>query len=490
MRCKILALFLAVMMAAGLLIGQAYASYGGIIDTLTWTMEDDGLMRIDGTGTMTDFSLETWQSVPWNSSRLNIRSLIVDGTVENVGAWSFYSCTDLTEVNLSEGVKTIGEYAFSACTSLEKAHLPDSLTEIGASAFYADTALKELDMPKGVRTIGQDAFRECSALEKLHVAIDNPIFSDRDGILFDHNQTTLIYCPAGAEAELRLPATVKRIGRCALADCHSLTEVLFEGTAEQWKEIIVEEGNDLLQAVPVRFMEPVYVQPEGRELDLTDVRVNYEAATGLPWEGALGVQSIFGTVNGPSERCYIRIAGVTDARPTADEAWNAAEQAVQEWKREGGYIHAEVTPCSFGKSRPIYAEDLNKVQYVLLVGQNENADLAGYAIIETEPIPGTVPDNGNRGILTAHDGGGTVTWALQDSDGERSVLVAGDLSANWPLLAAVYDSEGKMLSVKRLTQAGSVDISGGDVMKLFWLSAETGIPKSAHEKIPLTGNYS
>lgn len=486
MRFRIMAFLLAAMMLSGLMFGQAQASYGGMIDSLTWTMEDDGLMTINGTGAMSDFSVETWQSVPWNGSRDNIRSLTVEGTAENLGAWTFYNCPNLTEVTLSEGVKKVGDYAFSACTGLEKIHLPDSLTEIGESAFYANTALKELDIPKGVSMIGEDAFRECGALERIRVATGNPAFSDRDGILFDHDQTTLVYCPAGKEAELRLPATVKRIGRCALADCHGLTEVLFEGSAEQWKEITVEEGNDPLLAVPVRFVEPVSIQPEARELDLTDVRVNYEAASGLPWEGALGLQSIYGTVNGPSGRCCIRIAGVTDTRPTATEALKTAEQAVKEWKGEGGYIYTKETPCSFAKSRPVYPEDLNKIQYVLLVGQDENADLVGYTIIETEPIPGT--DNGTKGTLTALDGSGTVTWELQDSGEGRSVLVAGDLSTDWPVLAAIFSGEGRMLSAESLTQTGSVIISDGEVVKLFWLSAETGSPKSACAEIPINGN--
>ena len=485
MRCRIMTIFLAAMMSAGLLAGQVHASYGGMIDSLTWTMEDDGLMTIRGTGGMPDYSLETWQNAPWNGSRNSIRSLTVDGTAENVGAWTFYNCPNLTEVNLFDGVKKIGEYAFSSCISMEKVHLPDSLTKIGESAFYANTALKEVDIPKGVRAIGQDAFRECGALEEIRVATDNSVFSDRDGILFNHDQTTLVYCPAGKKADLRLPASLKRIERCALADCHSLTEVLFEGTAEQWKELTVEEGNDPLQGVPVRFVEPVSIQPDVRELDLTDVRVNYEAAYGLPWEGALGVQSIYGKVNGPYEQCYIRIAGVTDTKPTAAEAWDTAEQAVREWKERDSYPSVRKTPFSFGKSRPIYVQDLNKTQYVLLVGQDENADLVGYAIVKTEPIPGYE----THGVLTALDGDGTVTWEIQDSDGKRSVLVKGYLSADCPVLAAVYNSAGKMLSAERLTQAESIEITGGDAMKLFWLSAESGIPKSGCAVIPLSGTH-
>ena len=488
MKRRIPALFLAALMSLSLLSGRVEAAYSGIFDSLAWTLEDDGLMLIDGTGTMTDLSVETRESVPWNDSRNSIRTLFVEGTVENVGAWTFFNCPNLKEATLSEGVKKVGAYAFSTCSGLERVHLPNSLTELGESSFYANTALKELDIPIGVRTIGQDAFRECGELEKIRVATGNPVFSDRDGILFDHDQTTLVYCPAGKEAELRLPATVKRIGRCALADCHGLTEVLFEGSAEQWREITVEEGNDPLLTAPVRYVDPISDQPEARELSLTEVKVNYKAASGLPWEGALGIQSISCTVSGPSERCYIRIAGVTDSRPAADEARRTAEQAIQEWKGEGGHVYTKEIPCSFEKIRPIYAEDLNKTQYVLLVGQDENADLVGYAIIETEPIPGTVSDNGTKGTLSAFDGSGTVTWELQSPGGEGSVVVKGDCSADWPVLAAVYDSNGRMLSLRHLVSEERIEISGGTRAKLFWISAETGAPKSDCAELSLIAN--
>ena len=57
-------------------------------------------------------------------------------------------------------------------------------------------------------------------------------------------------------------------------------------------------------------------------------------------------------------------------------------------------------------------------------------------------------------------------------------MVTGALSSDRPVFAAVYNSAGRMLSVKRLLQDGFVKVAGGDIVKLFWLSAETGMPLS------------
>lgn len=54
-----------------------------------------------------------------------------------------------------------------------------------------------------------------------------------------------------------LPSTLEEIGRRAFNNCTSLTDVYFEGTAEQWENINISTGNTPLENAQIHFKEEV-----------------------------------------------------------------------------------------------------------------------------------------------------------------------------------------------------------------------------------------
>ena len=75
----------------------------------------------------------------YSVGKLNIPSTITyEGTTYTVTAIAnvaFRFCSQLTEVEIEEGVTTIGNYAFVGCSNLEAISLPSTLTNIGGGAF-------------------------------------------------------------------------------------------------------------------------------------------------------------------------------------------------------------------------------------------------------------------------------------------------------------------------------------------------------------------
>lgn len=65
-----------------------------------------------------------------------------DDTVANIGAYAFYQCLALRNVNLPS-VTLIGDTAFGFCSALESAKLP-SVVRIDSSAFYGCSVLKTI----------------------------------------------------------------------------------------------------------------------------------------------------------------------------------------------------------------------------------------------------------------------------------------------------------------------------------------------------------
>ena len=127
---------------------------------VTYTISDDGVLTISGTGAMANYTYKDNDSsnCPWHSVRWAINKVVVENGVTSIGNFAFSFCnaeevtipgtvtsignrafmgTPLTSVVIPEGVKTIGQWVFWCCTSLKSITLPTSLTQVGQGAFYA-----------------------------------------------------------------------------------------------------------------------------------------------------------------------------------------------------------------------------------------------------------------------------------------------------------------------------------------------------------------
>ena len=96
-------------------------------------------------------------------------------------------------VTLGNRVTTIGDEAFMFCHRLTNMIIPDSVTSIGERAFSDCSDLASISIPDSLLSLGDQAFLGCTRLTTITVDINNLQFSSTDGILFNKNQTELIY---------------------------------------------------------------------------------------------------------------------------------------------------------------------------------------------------------------------------------------------------------------------------------------------------------
>ena len=66
------------------------------------------------------------------------------GNITDIGAFSFYKCTYLKNIELPEGITSIGQTAFQFCSSLEHITLPSTITSIGMGVFSNSENLKSM----------------------------------------------------------------------------------------------------------------------------------------------------------------------------------------------------------------------------------------------------------------------------------------------------------------------------------------------------------
>ena len=216
--CLLLALLIGI--AAALPALAATVDSGSCGADVTWTLDEEGVLTISGTGEMDP------RPVYDRRSAAQIKSVVI-----------------------GEGVTNVGEKAFCSCVWMASATLPTSLTRIEKSAFQNCRRLTEIVIPDGVTEIGALAFSGCEKLIRVTI-----------------------------------PASVKRIGYGAFDDCGNnvgtytgdegrKVDVFFEGTQEEWRTIEIDARNDILQEHRIQYEPPaVRVTVGGTPVAWTDVR--------------------------------------------------------------------------------------------------------------------------------------------------------------------------------------------------------------------------
>ena len=88
------------------------------------------------------------------------KTINIPPSVKIIMMGAFMYCSELVNVNLTEGLQQIGSSAFYCCEQLESIALPDSLNAINAHAFAGTRALKHLYIPASVIVVADAIARD------------------------------------------------------------------------------------------------------------------------------------------------------------------------------------------------------------------------------------------------------------------------------------------------------------------------------------------
>ena len=168
--------------------GDGTVEYG---ENLSWTLTDDGVLTISGSGRMYDAdNSSNANDIPWYGRNDLIRTAVIGQGVTSIGHSAFFGCNALTEVTIPSSVSVIGESAFIFCAGLTEVIIPENVDSIGRGAFstcdniktlnYNAVDCKLIDVPywnkittlnigDKVKTIPDYAFRDCDALTEVTI---------------------------------------------------------------------------------------------------------------------------------------------------------------------------------------------------------------------------------------------------------------------------------------------------------------------------------
>lgn len=129
-------------------------------------------------------------------SLLHLNAIYIPEGVVRIGSNAFYGCDSLRVINIPNSVTELGEDAFYSCRGVKELILSKNLKEIPTACFVA-TDISRLDLPEGLETIRLDAFAHCAYLKE--VKIPSTVKHLGRGVFYNCDKLEKIELPAGLE---------------------------------------------------------------------------------------------------------------------------------------------------------------------------------------------------------------------------------------------------------------------------------------------------
>ena len=221
-------------------------------DNLNWTLSNDNVLTISGSGAMWEFYSGT-HKMPWVNYIDQIKSVVIQEGVTSIGAGAFWGSLSIENVVFADTITLIDNYAFKDCKKLKNFTLPEGVTYLGEGCFAECDSLTELTIPDSVATYGgglaewcdnleyiyiggnenvpsatfaDTLFRACPALEEIVVSEENIVLKSVDGVLYSKDGKDLIQYPAGKmDASYEVLATTVSINNFAFQGAVNLETV-------------------------------------------------------------------------------------------------------------------------------------------------------------------------------------------------------------------------------------------------------------------------
>ncbi|MBO4540702.1 MAG: leucine-rich repeat protein [Bacilli bacterium] len=165
----------------------------------------------------------------WNNSVME--EVTIPNTFNKIPTEAFSGAGELKKANLPNTITKIEGGAFRGCWKLSRLDLPEHVTSLGIEAF-AGSGIQELYLPATCTSLVWESFQDMNSLESIEVEEGNPYFSSFDRALYVRNQSEMIFCPAKVEGLLTLPKNLKTIHRDLLGLAYSVTGFQVEEGSE------------------------------------------------------------------------------------------------------------------------------------------------------------------------------------------------------------------------------------------------------------------
>jgi len=158
-------LILAVLAVAVLILTRIPSEADAAGNGSAFRVEAGRLIAYEGTdaevvipGTVTEIEKSAFQNNQY------VETIHIPKSVEKIGPYAFWGCTNLKEITGGEGLYEIGDFVAANCIHLTQWQIPSNVKRIGIMAFGDDVNMKYMEIPYTVTSIHDTAFDGCGRL--------------------------------------------------------------------------------------------------------------------------------------------------------------------------------------------------------------------------------------------------------------------------------------------------------------------------------------
>lgn len=220
----------------------------GTWGSLSWTLDNNGLLAISGSGPMQG------GKYPWKEYKDQIINIVISDGITNIANMAFgghdpgginEACSFLESITIPASVTNIGFGAFWDCSNLISVNIPSGVTNIGAAAFSECSSLTTVFIPASVTKIEERVFEGCSSLTRINVDEANQTYCDQDGVLFNKSGSKIVSFPGGRGGDYNIPSNVEAIEDYTFSGCVRLTGVTIPSGVTEISVAAFEGCNNL-----------------------------------------------------------------------------------------------------------------------------------------------------------------------------------------------------------------------------------------------------
>ncbi|MCM8873126.1 MAG: leucine-rich repeat domain-containing protein [Paludibacteraceae bacterium] len=123
-------------------------------DNATWTLSDDSVLTISGTGEIKKFDID----------KNKVKEVVIEDGITAIRFLVFEGCEKMREIKLPNTINKIGYGSFMNCKSLKKITIPESVHFTGGDVFNGCVKLINVII-KSTNIFIQEDFYECNNLK-------------------------------------------------------------------------------------------------------------------------------------------------------------------------------------------------------------------------------------------------------------------------------------------------------------------------------------
>ena len=400
----------------------------------------------------------------------------------SIGDNAFQGCTALTNVKLNDGLTTIGAYAFQGCTALPAIVLPDSVASIGTYCFQKNTALTDVTLSNGLTAIPSYGFANCVSMTDL--VIPRGVTSIEANAFYQDTRLKTF----------TIPATVTSIGSNAFSYPTSTTVYGVKGSYAEnfarWKSFVditshivalsLANGTGSMTIGYSLTATPVFTVLPADHTDVIALTSDDPNVVSVRndrslYGNGIGTANVTATTSG-GLTCTFTVTVDTLSGIEITQMPDTVNYGVKDDKDLTGMVVSAV--FSNGSREQVYDYTVSGFttdstgDHIVTV--TYNGQITAFPITVSKVESGTLGDQAE------------LRWTY--SGDSKLVTVTGDaVNVEEPVCVALYDGNGKMVSISIISTSGGKAYIGDDFncANLLWLDSNS-VPKCESVALPVS----